>query len=56
VVYEVNDESGDGTERNEEGLQRMADTLSRDKKMMLQLLKEVDNKDLLHQETNKKRN
>jgi hypothetical protein len=26
------------------------------KKMMLQLLKEVDNIDLLHQETNKKRN
>ncbi|XP_025822794.1 uncharacterized protein LOC112898733 isoform X1 [Panicum hallii] len=32
VVYEVNDEGGDGTERNEEGLQEMADTLSRDKK------------------------
>jgi hypothetical protein len=56
VVYEVNDEGGDGTERNEEGLQEMADTLSRDEKMMLQLLKEVDNKGLLHQETNKKSN
>ncbi|PUZ56531.1 hypothetical protein GQ55_5G325000 [Panicum hallii var. hallii] len=32
VVYEVNDEGGDGTERNEEGLQEMADTLSRDEK------------------------
>ncbi|PUZ44749.1 hypothetical protein GQ55_8G144500 [Panicum hallii var. hallii] len=30
VVHEVNDEAGDGTERNEEGLQGMADTLSRD--------------------------
>jgi hypothetical protein len=30
VVHEVNDEGGDGTERNEEGLQGMADTLSRD--------------------------
>ncbi|PVH37310.1 hypothetical protein PAHAL_6G285300 [Panicum hallii] len=32
VVYEVNDEGGDGTERNAEGLQEMADTLSRDEK------------------------
>jgi hypothetical protein len=32
VVYEVNDEGGDGTKRNEEGLQEMADTLSRDEK------------------------
>jgi hypothetical protein len=32
VVYEVNDEGGDGTEKNEEGLQGMADTLSRDEK------------------------
>ncbi|PUZ67520.1 hypothetical protein GQ55_3G442300 [Panicum hallii var. hallii] len=32
VVYEVNDEGGDGTEKNEEGLQEMADALSRDEK------------------------